>query len=80
MKNILVLGAGTMGAGIAQSAAENGCKVVLCDLNSEFLERGMKKIHDNLNKAVRKGIMTEDMKNKAVDNINLKITSSNFEI
>lgn len=80
MKNILVLGAGTMGAGIAQSAAENGCKVILCDLNEELLERGMKKIVENLNKAVKKGIISEEAKIKAIANVNLLETGSSFEI
>ncbi|HEX3030758.1 MAG TPA: 3-hydroxybutyryl-CoA dehydrogenase [Bacillota bacterium] len=50
-----VLGAGTMGAGIAQVAAQAGLEVLLIDVQESFVERGLSGIAKNLSKAVEKG-------------------------
>ena len=50
-----VIGAGQMGAGIAQVAATTGRNVILQDIASEFVERGMATIPDSLEKFVAKG-------------------------
>ncbi|MFP3929133.1 MAG: 3-hydroxyacyl-CoA dehydrogenase family protein, partial [Desulfobacteraceae bacterium] len=55
IKKIGVVGAGTMGNGIAQVAAQTGCEVVLRDIKDEFVERGMKNIEKFLSKSVEKG-------------------------
>ncbi len=55
MKTIGVIGAGTMGTGIAQLAAANGCRVRLADVSREMLGRGMASIQGSLEKAVAKG-------------------------
>jgi 3-hydroxybutyryl-CoA dehydrogenase len=55
MKKIVVVGAGTMGAGIAQVAAEAGYDVVLGDISDEFVQRGFGIVQKSLNKAVEKG-------------------------
>ncbi|NLN86508.1 MAG: 3-hydroxybutyryl-CoA dehydrogenase [Syntrophomonadaceae bacterium] len=52
---IMVLGAGTMGAGIVQNAAASGFEVVLRDIKQEFVDRGLKGIEKNLNKMVDRG-------------------------
>ena len=52
MKKIAVLGAGIMGAGIAQVAAQAGFEVILRDLQISLVNDGMKTITDNLNKLV----------------------------
>ncbi len=57
IKKIGVVGAGTMGNGIAQAAAQVGCEVVLRDIKDEFVERGMKNIEKFLSKSVEKGKM-----------------------
>ncbi len=62
VKKVFVLGAGTMGNGIAQVAAAAGLDVVLCDIEQSFVDGGMKNINKNLTKAVEKGKMTEDAK------------------
>ncbi|MBS7636833.1 hypothetical protein KEJ37_05820 [Candidatus Bathyarchaeota archaeon] len=52
---IAVIGAGTMGHGIAQVAAMSKFEVVMRDVSEEFLERGMKNIQWSINKFVEKG-------------------------
>ncbi|MFO1053737.1 MAG: 3-hydroxyacyl-CoA dehydrogenase family protein [Planctomycetota bacterium] len=52
---VTVLGAGTMGAGIAQVCAQAGSKVVLYDVEQRFLDRGMQTITSFLDKGVEKG-------------------------
>ncbi len=52
---IMVLGAGTMGAGIAQVAAQSGFDVILRDIKQEFIDKGLKGIDKNLSKLVEKG-------------------------
>jgi 3-hydroxybutyryl-CoA dehydrogenase len=57
VKKIGVVGAGAMGNGIAQIAAQIGCDVVLRDIKDEFVARGMKAIEKFLGKSVDKGKM-----------------------
>ena len=52
IKKIGVIGAGAMGNGIAQMAAQIGCDVVLRDIKEEFVARGMKNIDRFLSKSV----------------------------
>ena len=54
-QTIAVIGAGTMGAGIAQLAASHGCTVHLIDINPEVLQRGLDGIRKNLDRLVEKG-------------------------
>jgi 3-hydroxybutyryl-CoA dehydrogenase len=65
IKKIGVVGAGTMGNGIAQAAAQIGCDVVMRDIEDAFVDRGMKSIDRFLSKSVEKGKL--DAKEK--DNI-----------
>jgi len=59
---ILVIGAGTMGSGIAQVFASNGNDVNLCDIKQEFVDKGFSIIKKNLSKQVEKGkISSESM-------------------
>ena len=53
--HVTILGAGTMGHGIAQVAALAGCDVALRDVNAEAVERGLAGIRKSLDKAVEKG-------------------------
>jgi len=59
---IMVLGAGTMGAGIVQNAAQSGFEVVLRDIKQEFVDRGIAGIDKLLGKNVEKGKMTAEDK------------------
>jgi 3-hydroxybutyryl-CoA dehydrogenase len=67
-----VLGAGTMGAGIAQVAAQNNCEVVLVDLNQEMLTKAEVSLDSILNRLLVKGSISEDEKG----NIQGRITYS----
>ena len=52
MKNIVVIGAGTMGNGIAHTFAQTGFNVNLVDVSNEALEKGLKTITANLDRIV----------------------------
>jgi 3-hydroxybutyryl-CoA dehydrogenase len=69
MKNIAVIGAGTMGNGIAHTFAQSGFTVKLIDISEASLERGMKTIANNLDRMVAKGTITEEDKHKTIGNI-----------
>ena len=66
VKKIMVIGAGQMGAGIAQTAVQAGISVVLNDIKPEFVERGLSVITKNFDRAVAKEKMTEEAKNAAL--------------
>jgi len=59
IKTVAVLGAGTMGNGIAHVFARAGYSVILRDLQESFLQRGMETIGKNLDREVKKGKLTE---------------------
>ncbi|HST06289.1 MAG TPA: 3-hydroxyacyl-CoA dehydrogenase NAD-binding domain-containing protein [Chloroflexia bacterium] len=58
--NIAVIGAGTMGAGIVQLAAQSGCDVLMYDIKDEFVQRGLTNIQAALQSRVDKGKMGKD--------------------
>jgi 3-hydroxybutyryl-CoA dehydrogenase len=60
LHNIAVIGAGTMGNGIAQVCASSGLPVTLLDISDAALERGMATIRKNLERQVNKQVITED--------------------
>lgn len=61
-KKVMVLGAGTMGAGVAQVFAASDFTVLLKDLNRELAEKGIKNIERGLSKLIEKGKITQDVK------------------
>jgi 3-hydroxybutyryl-CoA dehydrogenase len=69
MKQIVVIGAGTMGNGIAHTAAAAGFDVTLIDVAQAFLERGMSTISANLQRGVDKGKMSADDKQQILGRI-----------
>ena len=69
IKKIMVIGAGQMGSGIAQVAAQAGVKVVLNDIKKEFVDRGLGIITKNLEKDVTKGKKTEAEKAAILANL-----------
>lgn len=69
MKNVAVIGAGTMGNGIAHTFAQSGFKVALIDINEVSLEKGMATIVKNLNRMVAKEKISEAEKSKTLANI-----------
>ena len=58
-----IIGAGTMGSGIAQVAATAGCEVILCDLNQDVLDRSAAKLENILSRLVVKGRIDAEEKN-----------------
>ncbi|MCF1713965.1 3-hydroxyacyl-CoA dehydrogenase NAD-binding domain-containing protein [Flavihumibacter sp. RY-1] len=66
---IAVIGAGTMGNGIAHIFAQHGYKVNLVDLNPEQLEKAIATIRKNLERQVAKGILSAAESQQAIDNI-----------
>jgi 3-hydroxybutyryl-CoA dehydrogenase len=69
MNKIAVIGAGTMGNGIAHVFAQHGFLVQLVDLNADQLERAILTITKNLERQVQKGILTTEEKTKAIQHI-----------
>ena len=64
-----VIGAGTMGNGIAQTAANAGFGVVMCDVQQEFVDRGIANISKSLDRFVKKETMTEEQKGEVLGRI-----------
>lgn len=64
-----VIGAGTMGNGIAQTAANAGFGVVMCDISQDFVDRGVANISKSLDRFVKKETITEDQKNEILGRI-----------
>ena len=69
MKTIAVIGAGTMGNGIAHTFAQSGFTVKLIDISEASLERGINTIATNLDRMVAKGTISEEDKHKTIGNI-----------
>ena len=69
MKNVAVIGAGTMGNGIAHTFAQFDYKVQLIDVNKASLDKGIATITKNLDRMVAKQTMTEEDKNRTLKNI-----------
>jgi 3-hydroxybutyryl-CoA dehydrogenase len=69
MKNIAVIGSGTMGNGISHVFAQCGYKVALVDISESALERAMGTIAKNLDRQIAKGTLSEDDKAKTLANI-----------
>jgi len=68
-QRIAVIGAGTMGNGIAQVCAIAGLQVTLVDVSDEALARGLKTLATNLERQVRKGTLTQESKDNALTRI-----------
>lgn len=69
IQNIMVIGAGQMGSGIAQVCAQAGFNVKLNDMKQEAYDRGIAAITKNLSRNVEKGRMTEDEKSEVLGRI-----------
>jgi len=69
MKNIAVIGAGTMGNGIAHVFAQNGYRVNLIDISQTSLDKGMVNIAKNLDRMVAKEKISERDKEDTLQNI-----------
>lgn len=69
MKNVAVIGAGTMGNGIAHVFAQNGFKVALVDVSQKQLEKAMATIEKNLDRQISKNILDGRKKSETLNNI-----------
>jgi 3-hydroxybutyryl-CoA dehydrogenase len=76
MKNIAVIGAGTMGNGIAHVFAQNGFLVNLIDVSATQLEKAIATIGKNLDRQVTKGSLTEEQKQQTLQNLTTHTTIS----
>jgi len=70
IKNISVIGSGTMGNGIAHTFAQFGYQVNLIDINQSALDKALQTITKNLDRQVTKGTLTENQKSETLKNIN----------
>ena len=69
MRKIAVIGAGTMGNGIAHTFAQSGYEVSLIDVSTDSLERGMNTIEKNLDRMLKREKISEDDKQTTLDKI-----------
>ena len=69
LKNIAVIGAGTMGSGIAQVAATAGCSVQLFDTFPDAIQKAQKTLQITLSKLVEKGKISEEESARIAGNI-----------
>lgn len=74
MKNITVIGAGTMGNGIAHVFAQHSFNVILVDVSEAQLQKALATIAKNFDRQIAKGLITEDQKQSAL--INIKTVNS----
>lgn len=77
VKKFMVIGAGQMGSGIAQVAAQAGLNVVLHDVKEEFVNRGLGVITKNLTRDVEKGRKSEEEKQAILERIVLSTDINN---
>lgn len=79
IKKIGVVGAGQMGAGIAQVAAMNGFSVILNDVSEAYLKGGIERIEKSLSSFLKKGRITEEKKGAALGRIQTTLEIKAFE-
>jgi len=73
VNSILIYGPGQMGNGIAHVMAEQGIKVILQGRAQSSIDKGMKMINDNCNRAIKKGTLTEEKKAYILSNITTRV-------
>ncbi|MCX4244953.1 3-hydroxyacyl-CoA dehydrogenase family protein [Paraliomyxa miuraensis] len=69
IRTVAVLGAGTMGHGIAQVAAAAGLDTRLYDVSDELVQRGLSRVQDNLDKGVQRGKVSAEQRDAALANL-----------
>ena len=79
IKKVSVIGAGTMGNGIAHVFALKGFSVDLIDMNDDILNKAKNKISTNLDRQLKKELITESDKEKTLSNIKLISEISNID-
>ena len=76
IKNVTVIGAGTMGNGIAQVFAMHAFNVTLCDISNEALERALKTIRTKLDRMVNKGLVSQENAELTVGRVSISTDTS----
>ena len=71
MKNITVIGSGTMGNGIAHTFAQHGFEVSLVDISDDPLSKALQTISNNLDRQVKKGTINEEVKTETLSRIHV---------
>lgn len=79
VKTFGVIGAGQMGGGIAQVAAASGMNVILHDISTDFVDRGMAVIAKNLQRSVEKGKLSSTEEKAILDRITPNIDMANMK-
>lgn len=79
IKNIAVIGVGTMGNGIAHTFAQFGYNVLIIDVNKELLDKGIATITKNLDRQVKKEKITEEQKNETLSKIKSSVKLSDVK-
>lgn len=69
INKLFVIGSGTMGSGIAQTAVQSGLEVTMSDINETFVERGRQNIEKRINRLVEKGKFTAEERDKALNRL-----------
>ncbi len=80
IETVALVGAGTMGSGVAQKAAQEGFKVQLIDRDQESIDRGIGLISSTLDEAVNRRIMTPEKVQDVMNNIIPVVETSNVDI
>ncbi|HEX7409197.1 MAG TPA: 3-hydroxyacyl-CoA dehydrogenase NAD-binding domain-containing protein, partial [Candidatus Binatia bacterium] len=79
IKTVAVLGAGTMGNGIAHVFAKSGFRVLLRDVEQVFLDRALQTISKNLEREASKGKITAEQREQALKNIESGVGRSGLD-
>ena len=78
IQKVGVIGAGQMGAGIAQVCAAIGKEVLLCDIKEEFVQNGINTINKNLQRSVTKERISQDKMNSTLENVETTIQNNDL--
>jgi 3-hydroxybutyryl-CoA dehydrogenase len=78
IKEVAIIGAGTMGNGIAHVFALNGFKTYIVDINESLLNKAFETIENNLMRQVNKDLISIDEKNKTLSNLNKVVGPENI--
>ncbi len=73
IKNVVVVGSGTMGAGIAQLCAQQGYSVTVTDISQDFIDKARARIEKSMDKRIAKGKITEEDKKTVLEKMSFEV-------